>query len=244
MRRRPDPTRDTVHSSPPPSQEVVPHARHRMPRSRPPRPPNPLFSAARSTRRPAPGSTMPWPRSPPGRPRSGSCSPPSEDAADVPDWTRTGPSTRRPAPSCSPRCRSRGQALADELTRPPPARRPGRAAGRPAHAAPARSRSARGRGRPRRLALPLLRETLRGNDSTLIEAALGPYAAAHLPDTEFGQAALKCLHPAPGLAHAMAHGTRRHRPPRPGPTLRRTRRDRVGHRPTGPGRLRTGARLG
>ena len=43
------------------------------------------------------------------------------------------------------------------------------------------------------LALPLVRETLRGNDTTLIEAALGPYAAAHLPDAEFRQAVLKCV---------------------------------------------------
>ncbi|MFG2550195.1 EboA domain-containing protein [Streptomyces sp. NPDC048581] len=43
------------------------------------------------------------------------------------------------------------------------------------------------------LALPLVRETLRGNDTTLIEAALGPYAAAHLPDDEYRQAVLKCV---------------------------------------------------
>ncbi|QOV34498.1 EboA domain-containing protein [Streptomyces ferrugineus] len=43
------------------------------------------------------------------------------------------------------------------------------------------------------LALPLVRETLRGNDTTLIEAALGPYAAAHLPDAEYRQAVLKCV---------------------------------------------------
>lgn len=43
------------------------------------------------------------------------------------------------------------------------------------------------------LALPLVREALRGNDTTLIEAALGPYAAAHLPDTEFRHAVLKCV---------------------------------------------------
>ncbi|MGN9757338.1 EboA domain-containing protein [Streptomyces sp. SD31] len=43
------------------------------------------------------------------------------------------------------------------------------------------------------LALPLVRESLRGNDTTLIEAALGPYAAAHLPDAEYRQAVLKCV---------------------------------------------------
>ncbi|KPI30786.1 hypothetical protein OK074_6647 [Actinobacteria bacterium OK074] len=43
------------------------------------------------------------------------------------------------------------------------------------------------------LALPLVRETLRGNDTTLITAALGPYAAARLPDTEYRQAVLKCV---------------------------------------------------
>jgi hypothetical protein len=43
------------------------------------------------------------------------------------------------------------------------------------------------------LALPLVRETLRGNDTTLIQAALGPYAAARLPDTEYRQAVLKCV---------------------------------------------------
>ncbi|MGW4171312.1 EboA domain-containing protein [Streptomyces chartreusis] len=43
------------------------------------------------------------------------------------------------------------------------------------------------------LAVPLVREALRGNDTTLIEAALGPYAAAHLPDAEYRQAVLKCV---------------------------------------------------
>ncbi|WP_194236699.1 EboA domain-containing protein [Streptomyces phyllanthi] len=43
------------------------------------------------------------------------------------------------------------------------------------------------------LALPLVREALRGNDTTLIEAALGPYAAVHLPDAEYRQAVLKCV---------------------------------------------------
>ncbi|MEU6348401.1 EboA domain-containing protein [Streptomyces sp. NPDC047072] len=43
------------------------------------------------------------------------------------------------------------------------------------------------------LALPLVREALRGNDTTLIEAALGPFATRHLPDAEFRQAVLKCV---------------------------------------------------
>lgn len=41
--------------------------------------------------------------------------------------------------------------------------------------------------------LDLLRETLRGNDNTLIAAALGPYAAVHLPPDEYRQAVLKCV---------------------------------------------------
>ncbi|GGN19473.1 EboA domain-containing protein [Streptomyces fuscichromogenes] len=43
------------------------------------------------------------------------------------------------------------------------------------------------------LALPVVRDALRGNDTTLIEAALGPYATAHLPDAEYRQAVLKCV---------------------------------------------------
>ncbi|MDH6438788.1 hypothetical protein M2158_007329 [Streptomyces sp. SAI-144] len=43
------------------------------------------------------------------------------------------------------------------------------------------------------LALPLVREALRGNDTTLIEAALGPYATQYLPDPEYRQAVLKCV---------------------------------------------------
>jgi sugar phosphate isomerase/epimerase len=42
-------------------------------------------------------------------------------------------------------------------------------------------------------ALPLVREALRSKDSALIEAAMGPYAAAHLPDTEYRQAVLTCV---------------------------------------------------
>ncbi|MFF9037429.1 EboA domain-containing protein [Streptomyces sp. NPDC014892] len=43
------------------------------------------------------------------------------------------------------------------------------------------------------LALPLVREALRGNDSGIIEAALGSYGAARLPDAEYRQAVLKCV---------------------------------------------------
>ncbi|MDX2603626.1 EboA domain-containing protein [Streptomyces caniscabiei] len=43
------------------------------------------------------------------------------------------------------------------------------------------------------LALPLVRDALRGNDSSLVEAALGPYGAARLPDAEYRQAVLKCV---------------------------------------------------
>lgn len=78
----------------------------------------------------------------------------------------------------------RGQALADEVTR------------LHRHGDPAERRAVL-RTLPLLdlgdLALPLVRETLRGNDTTLIEAALGPYAAAHLPDAEYRQAVLKCV---------------------------------------------------
>lgn len=43
------------------------------------------------------------------------------------------------------------------------------------------------------LALPVVRDALRGNDTTLVEAALGPYASTHLPDAEYRQAVLKCV---------------------------------------------------
>ncbi|MFG2126247.1 EboA domain-containing protein [Streptomyces sp. NPDC048751] len=43
------------------------------------------------------------------------------------------------------------------------------------------------------LVLVLLREALRGNDTTVIESALGPYGAARLPAAEYRQAVLKCL---------------------------------------------------
>ncbi|WP_405592083.1 EboA domain-containing protein [Streptomyces sp. NBC_01092] len=78
----------------------------------------------------------------------------------------------------------RGQALADEVTR------------LHRHGDPAEQRAVL-RTLPLLdlgdLALPLVREALRGNDTTLIEAALGAYAAAHLPDAEYRQAVLKCV---------------------------------------------------
>jgi len=43
------------------------------------------------------------------------------------------------------------------------------------------------------LGLPLVRDALRSNDTRLIEAALGPYAARRLPDEEYRQAVLKCV---------------------------------------------------
>ncbi|MEU6144982.1 EboA domain-containing protein [Streptomyces sp. NPDC047081] len=43
------------------------------------------------------------------------------------------------------------------------------------------------------IGLTLVREALRGNDTGVIAAALGPYAATRLPDTEYRQAVLKCV---------------------------------------------------
>jgi hypothetical protein len=43
------------------------------------------------------------------------------------------------------------------------------------------------------IGLALVREALFSNDSTLIEAALGPYGASHLPSEEYRQAVLKCV---------------------------------------------------
>ncbi|MET7477025.1 EboA domain-containing protein [Streptomyces sp. NPDC005648] len=43
------------------------------------------------------------------------------------------------------------------------------------------------------LTLSLVREALRANDTRVIEAALGPYAAARLPQPEYRQAVLKCV---------------------------------------------------
>jgi hypothetical protein len=41
--------------------------------------------------------------------------------------------------------------------------------------------------------LPLVRDALRGNDTRLIAAALGPYAAQRLDDAGYRQAVLKCV---------------------------------------------------
>jgi len=41
--------------------------------------------------------------------------------------------------------------------------------------------------------LPIVRDALRSNDSRLIQAALGPYAAEHLADGDYRQAVLKCV---------------------------------------------------
>ncbi|WP_344295302.1 EboA domain-containing protein, partial [Streptomyces synnematoformans] len=42
-------------------------------------------------------------------------------------------------------------------------------------------------------AVPLVEDALRTNDTRLVAAALGPYAAAHLGDHAWRQAVLKCL---------------------------------------------------
>ena len=42
-------------------------------------------------------------------------------------------------------------------------------------------------------ALPLVLDALRTNDTRLIAAAMGPYAAKHLPDEPWRQAVLKCV---------------------------------------------------
>ncbi|MEV5608628.1 EboA domain-containing protein [Streptomyces sp. NPDC052225] len=42
-------------------------------------------------------------------------------------------------------------------------------------------------------ALPLVDDALRTNDTRLVAAALGPYAASHLPDHSWRHAVLKCL---------------------------------------------------
>ncbi|WP_248958686.1 EboA domain-containing protein [Sphaerisporangium perillae] len=41
--------------------------------------------------------------------------------------------------------------------------------------------------------LPIVRDALRTNDARLVRAALGPYAAEHLPDHAYRQAVLKCV---------------------------------------------------
>ncbi|QES44866.1 sugar phosphate isomerase [Streptomyces venezuelae] len=42
-------------------------------------------------------------------------------------------------------------------------------------------------------ALPLVEDALRTNDTSLVAAAVGPYAAAHLPPHDWRHAVLKCL---------------------------------------------------
>ncbi|MYZ14495.1 EboA domain-containing protein [Streptomyces sp. SID339] len=42
-------------------------------------------------------------------------------------------------------------------------------------------------------ALPLVEDALRTNDTSLVAAAVGPYAAAHLPAHDWRHAVLKCL---------------------------------------------------
>ncbi|NEB09358.1 sugar phosphate isomerase, partial [Streptomyces coelicoflavus] len=42
-------------------------------------------------------------------------------------------------------------------------------------------------------ALPLVEDALRTNDTTLVAAALGPYAARHLDPHQWRHAVLKCL---------------------------------------------------
>lgn len=59
------------------------------------------------------------------------------------------------------------------------------------------------------LALPIVRDALRTNDSRLIEAAVGEYATHHLADPDYRQAVLKCvfvgipLARVPGLARRL-----------------------------------------
>ncbi|MFJ8952863.1 MULTISPECIES: EboA domain-containing protein [unclassified Streptomyces] len=53
-------------------------------------------------------------------------------------------------------------------------------------------------------ALPLIEDALRANDTRLVAAAVGPYAAAHLPDHAWRHAVLKCLFtgvPVDAVAH-------------------------------------------
>ena len=120
----------------------------------------------------------------PARPPSAPCSPPSADAAGAPaagrHWTvdeaaravlldRAAAARRRP--------------LADETGGPLPPRRPRRTAGRPAGPAPVRR--PRGATRPDPSAISPCHSSATPCAATtpaLIEAALGPYAAARLPD--------------------------------------------------------------
>jgi hypothetical protein len=50
-------------------------------------------------------------------------------------------------------------------------------------------------------ALPVVRDALRTNDTRLVSAALGPYAAAHLDDDAWRQAVLKVLFTGIPVAH-------------------------------------------
>ncbi|MFC5748995.1 EboA domain-containing protein [Actinomadura rugatobispora] len=57
-------------------------------------------------------------------------------------------------------------------------------------------------------ALPLLHDALRSNDSRLVAAALGPYAAARLPGPAWRQAVLKCAFTGVPLAVVAGLGER------------------------------------
>ncbi|CAL9377555.1 hypothetical protein SUDANB145_01000 [Streptomyces sp. enrichment culture] len=50
-------------------------------------------------------------------------------------------------------------------------------------------------------ALPLVEDALRTNDTRLLAAAVGPYAARHLDDHQWRHAVLKCLFTDVGVAH-------------------------------------------
>jgi hypothetical protein len=56
-------------------------------------------------------------------------------------------------------------------------------------------------------ALPLVRDALRTNDTRLISAALGPYAADHLDDHDYRHGVLKCVFT--GIPLASVSGLRR-----------------------------------
>jgi hypothetical protein len=58
-------------------------------------------------------------------------------------------------------------------------------------------------------ALPVVHDALRTNDTRLIAAALGPYAAAHLDDAAYRQAVLKCVFTGVPLAEVAGLAERR-----------------------------------
>lgn len=58
-------------------------------------------------------------------------------------------------------------------------------------------------------ALPVVRDALRTNDTRLIAAALGPYAAIHLDDAAYRQAVLKCVFTGVPLAEVAGLPERR-----------------------------------